>query len=255
MKVLFLAAALSFAAIQCEAQTEAPAPAASSVQLPRYRFRVLGLFDDQSGLPVEGADVIDVRSGNSVRTTSTGTASLLFLPDGGGLVRIRKIGYKLQTLMVSIAPEDTAPLTLILERAVELPAIATIDSAPRYRSSWLRGFEERRKMKASGEFMSEAEIRKDEGRSLATSLMAHLPGVIIITGKLGTMQLARSPRCAKGGPPSIYLDGLRLTTNDLSEFQLENLSGVEYYAINSIAPAEFGQTASSCGSLLLWSRQ
>ena len=107
MKRLIIAAVLSLVAIQCEAQTGAPG-AAETAQIPRYRFRVLGLFDDQSGLPVEGADVIDVLSGNSVRTTSTGTASLLFLPDGGALVRIRKIGYKLQTLMVSIAPEDTA---------------------------------------------------------------------------------------------------------------------------------------------------
>ena len=254
MKRLIIAAALSLVAIQCEAQTGAPG-AAETAQIPWYRFRVLGLFDDQSGLPVEGADVIDVLSGNSVRTTSTGTASLLFLPDGGALVRIRKIGYKLQTLMVSIAPEDTTPLTLILERVVELPAIATIDSAPRYRSSGLRGFEARRQMKAGGEFMSEAEIRKDEGRSLGTLLMAYMPGVVITAGRQGKMQLARSPRCARGGQPSIYLDGVRLTTNDLSDFQLENLSGVEYYANNSTAPAEFGQTASSCGSLLLWSRQ
>src|SRR5665647_2185840 len=103
MKRLIIAAVLSLVAIQCEAQTGAPG-AAETAQIPRYRFRVLGLFDDQSGLPVEGADVIDVLSGNSVKTTSTGTASLLFLPEGGGLIRIRKIGYKLQTLMVSIAP-------------------------------------------------------------------------------------------------------------------------------------------------------
>ncbi|MEP6619885.1 MAG: hypothetical protein ABJE47_11230 [bacterium] len=42
---------------------------------------------------------------------------------------------------------------------------------------------------------------------------------------------------------------------NLQDFNVENLAGVEYYAIGSSAPAAFTRTTSACGLLLLWSRE
>lgn len=50
-------------------------------------------------------------------TTSTGTASLAFLPDGASALHITKPGYLPQRLEVSISPRDTIPITLVLVRA------------------------------------------------------------------------------------------------------------------------------------------
>ncbi len=240
------------------AQEQTPAVAAA---LPAYRNRILGVFDARTGEPVEGADVIDMRSGNSIKTSSTGTASLLFIPDGGGLVRIRKLGYALQTQMISISPADTTPVTWILERVTELPTVVTIDSNPHYRTPTLRGFEERRLHPASGYFIPESTLRREEARQLGQTLIAHFPNVNVTSGRGSSMFLQRSPRCGAGGPPSVWLDGALIAAErpgapvNLSQFQNVELAGIEYYPNTATAPVQFGATSSACGALLLWTRE
>ena len=233
------------------AAQEAPA-------LPAYRMRILGVFDDRTGDPVEAADIVDVLSGNVMRTTSTGTVALAFLPDGGGLVRIRKVGFEPQTMMVSISPADTLPITIILKRVVELAAMSVVDSAPRYASARLKGFEDRRANHAAGSFVSEAEIRKEENRQLGQFLISKVPNIVITHGRTGSLNLRRSPRCGRGQDPDVYLDGALVALPkpvDLSEFQLNSLAGIEYYPNTATAPPEFNRTSGACGALLLWSRE
>jgi hypothetical protein len=271
LPVLLLALAIPPA--PADAQTPAPDAQGADV-IPRYRYRVLGLFDKQTGGPIEGADVIDVLSGNSVKTTSTGTASLLFMPDGGGLVRIRKLGYEMQTIMLPISPTDTIPVTMVLERATELPAVVTTATAERYLSPQLRGFEDRRLNHNTGYFISEADLRKEGGRMLGLALMAHIPTIRIEEGRASSMLLQRSMRCGAGGPPDVYIDGVPLAhlppptpsgkippasgaqwPIDLSQFQTEDFAGAEYYPTTSATPAQYGGTTGACGVLLLWTRE
>jgi hypothetical protein len=89
----------------------APPPPAS---LPAYRIRILGVFDETSGSPIEGADVIEVATGTKAISTATGTVSLAFLPEGSSLIRIEKVGYESTTMPVSISPADTLPITLTI---------------------------------------------------------------------------------------------------------------------------------------------
>ena len=93
------------------------APAAPADALAPYRLRLVGVSDVDSGAPVEGADIVDVRTGTRMTTTSTGTAHLGFLPDGGGTVRVVRAGYQTLELEVKISPADTLPITLLMSRA------------------------------------------------------------------------------------------------------------------------------------------
>ena len=232
-----------------------------STTIPAYRKRLLGVYDDRTGDAIVDADVISVLNGMSMRTSSSGAVTLVILPDGGGLVRIRKVGYEPQTMMVSISPEDTTPLTIILKRVAELAAMSVVDSGPHYRSPGLQGFEERRQHNAGGSFLVEAAIRKEEARDVGNVLMAHFPNVSIKMGRGGRTFLLASPRCGKGGPPAVYLDGALLSKNpqdpavDLNEFSLTQIAAIEYYPNTATAPPQFNATASSCGALLLWTRE
>lgn len=93
-----------------------PTPPARVDALPPFRFRVLGVFDEASGAPVSGAEVIDVRTGTRAVTTATGTVSLAFLPAGSDTVRLVRSGYQPLELPVTISPADTVPITTLLKR-------------------------------------------------------------------------------------------------------------------------------------------
>jgi hypothetical protein len=94
----------------------AGAPAAPAAPPAPYRLRIIGVFDDETGKPVEGVEVVDARTGWKARTTDTGTASLAFLAEGTTTVRLVHPGYRTVEIPVSIAPADTLPITTTLTR-------------------------------------------------------------------------------------------------------------------------------------------
>src|SRR5476651_227865 len=94
----------------CAVAVTAQAPDTKPATVARSRARLLGVYYELSAEPVDGVRASDVMNGTSMLTSSTGTVSLVFMPDGGGLVRLQKIGYETQTFFVAISPSDTAPL-------------------------------------------------------------------------------------------------------------------------------------------------
>jgi len=97
----------------------AVAPRDSAVALPTYRYRLLGVFDQDTGDPIEGAHVTEVKSGDYVTTTATGTVSLIFLPEGSSLLKITRAGYQALDLSVDIGPNATTALTLLMKKTPE----------------------------------------------------------------------------------------------------------------------------------------
>lgn len=278
MRYLSVAALFGLIVGATPVQSQNPPPPARRDTSARpnnaYRFRVLGVFDEQTGDPVEGVEVADVLSGNSSLTTGTGTVSLFFLPDGGSLVRLRKIGYEVQTLPVSISPADTVPITIVLTRATQLPTVVVTDSAPRYTSPGLRAFEERR-AKGIGRFVSEAVMRKNDDKTLADLITTTLPGLQGVPGPGGSKYVVSSRRPCQGPAlrrcttadcyVSVYIDGVRTydastmtDRNQIPDFGRMNprdYAGAEFYPGGASVPAQYNATNSGCGVLLLWTRE
>ena len=100
------------------------APAAAAQQrdtsMVRTRIRIVGVFDRQTGEPIDGVEVRDLATGLSALTTRTGTVALLLDDTLGTLVNIKKIGFTPQTIMVGTALKDTIPLTIDMLRAGQL---------------------------------------------------------------------------------------------------------------------------------------
>jgi hypothetical protein len=247
----------------------ATAQSSAAARATMYRARILGVYDDLTGDPIDSVRVTDILNGNSSLTTRTGTVSLYFLPDGGSMVRLQKIGYEAQTLTIAISPADTTPLTLTLRRLTQLSPVVT-KAKSRYISPALQGFEERKKT-GFGYFVDDSVLRANEGRLLANVIASRMPNMFTAQGRASSVYLMRSGRCVNGGPPQVYLDGVPLAPDlpmgfkaghsvdnlpfNLSNFDVNTLAGVEWYPDNVSVPMEFSHTSARCGSLLLWTRE
>jgi|GEM_PF-2355145 len=250
---------------------------------PSYRSRVLGVYDGRTGDPIEGAKVSDMASGSSSLTTITGTVSLVFLPEGGSVVKVQKLGYEPKMLPVTISLDDTTALTLVMRplapgQGTLLPTVKTTAEAP-YISPALRDFQEREKTGSAGYFISDTTLRKSEGHQLADVMRSRMPSVNFARGNGRGVFLMKSPACSSsaGGPPQVFLDGVPLASDpppppppgakrrnppppnsipfDLSQFQVSELAGVEWYPSTSQAPIDYSGTSGRCGVLLLWTRE
>lgn len=239
---------------------------ASHAQTAAYRNRLLGVYDGQTGSPIEGAEVVDRMQKMTAKTTATGTVTLVFLPDGGSLVHVQKIGYQPKDMFVAISPADTVPVMVLLEPvATVLPTMVTRDTARKYLSPALNAFEERRKTNVGGHFITEAELRKSDNRKM-TDVARSLPGMQLRCGKPG------GPRASECWPVSfrsqskyailggecavdIYVDGVPYSDNDLNKFIVAEYAAIEYYAGAASVPPQFNQTGSTCGVLLFWTRE
>jgi hypothetical protein len=236
---------------------------ARSAKPAAYRSRVLGLFDAMSGEPIADAEVLDIATGWSAKTTATGTVALIFLADGGSIVRIRKVGYASLTVPIAISPKDTTPLTLMMTKVTELPAVVTRDTARHFISPALNGFDERARAHVTGYFVTDSTLRKEESRPLGNVLRTHFPGVVLRDGPGGATFLAGTMRCSSGGPPEVYLDGVRLNVEsdkhqkpfDLNSIGVTDLAGIEFYPSTAELPIQFPHTTLGCGALLLWTRE
>jgi len=244
----------SFASAQ---QTGAP--------VASYRARIVGVFDFNTGAAIEGAEVADMASGTMALTTRTGTVSLAFLPDGGSTVRVRKVGYTAITQFMAISPADTIPLTLMMmPTTTVLPTVVTKDSAPRYISPALRGFEERRKS-GIGHFIPETELRKSDSRQMI-DVLRMLPGVNIKCSPrfqpdrqcfaIGR-QSAEHPFLPGSGPCKYktYIDGLVIADLNLTQMDVSQYAAVESYGGAATIPPIYNITGSACGVLLFWTRE
>lgn len=66
---------------------------AASPRYAGFAGRLVGVFDEVSGQPIEGATVTDLLSRESAVTSRTGDLTLFFVDSSGGLIRIEKLGY------------------------------------------------------------------------------------------------------------------------------------------------------------------
>ena len=236
----------------------------SLTTVPAYRARILGVFDVNSGEPIEGAQVTDILSRMSSVTTKTGTVSLIFLPDSGSMIRVQKIGYQASTMVVKISQADTVPITMLLSpTATVLPTVVTKDTGTKYLSPGLRAMEERRKQ-GFGHFILEDELRKNDSKRM-TNIIRTLPNVNIscprigkrvgecwaVTGRLDSKYMVLGGSCDL----DLYINGAPYSDNDLEKLAVHEFAAVEYYAGGATIPPQYNKTGSNCGVLLLWTRE
>jgi hypothetical protein len=233
---------------------------------PRVRTgRLLGVFDIDTGQPVVGARVLDLRSGVSAVTTSTGTLSLFFVDSSGSLVQVSKLGYYAQRFFAANSATDSTGITVLLKAAAQaLPAVVTRARTGRgpadtVRALELYGFYERRTTTGApaaafltGDRIGRLSLLKDlvkvNGREVCASNL-YINGTKV---ELPNLVTPAPPTGNKGSARVIVAPPLRDGLDAL--FLPSEVIGIEMYRTGEV-PAAYNTThPGRCGATLVWTR-
>ncbi len=205
-------------------------------------------------LSIRGAAVtVDhvIEAGN---TDSAGIVRIPDLEDGGHIVEAVARGYQAffdnfnsganvaQPIQLELLP--VAPSTAVKGQATELH-FADFD---------------RRRAGGKGTFFTRAQLDAASGRPLANLLKVDA-GAAVVSGPGGGSSVALSAQANPSNPcyAAVVRDGVRVypfagaNPPDLDKIFAEELSALEFYPRSALVPAEL-RDASTCGALVLWSR-
>jgi hypothetical protein len=215
---------------------------------------VNGVVRDSSGAPIVGAEVTLRGSPVRVETDDRGEFRLAKVPAGQLTVQVRRIGFRPDTVQVMVLAGQTIPLDVrIRPFLVQLQAMVVYGR--RGLSGRMAGFYARRE-RGLGHFVTRDEMEKRNPPNL-TDMFRMIPGARVESRGPGRNYVRfRGAQCA----PITWLDGTPLFAGefDLDAISPRSLEGMEIYSGPSSVPAEFLATrtmSSSCGTIILWSRE
>jgi hypothetical protein len=239
--------------------------------------RIIGVFDSRTGEPLAGVEVIDALTGTYATTTATGTARIDFVAYRGDatLVELRKLGYQAKQLLVS--KSDTAAITEVLDRAIQLAPVVSTEHYRIDRDPGLRdGFETRCQSKLVTCFRDEDLLKKQNGN--LADVLIHANGITIgaCGGGSGKLTASRSAQCGKIAmhsattpppycAPTYFIDGIAWnpivgTPVDVvpgpppaAPYTPENVKSIEVYPAGQIRPLRFEGDV-TCGAVVIWTK-
>lgn len=212
-------------------------------------------LSDSTKDPISGVEVVLEQPASRVRSDEQGRFTVGGIPWGLQTVTVRKIGYRPVRLRLTVAGNDTVEVDIPMQTAaVELEPIEVTASTVR------RGMESfaRRRLTGFGRFYDAKDLRRAEHRRLGDFLTGHQGIRVVRRGSRAVLVSSRS-NC----PMAVWLDGVPLTGSgsrrvpqDINEFSLTQLDGIEVYASAAETPVELTHGGGgSCGTVVLWTRR
>ena len=144
-------------------------------------------------------------------------------------------------------------------------------------SAALNAFDERRTSGHGGQFVSDSDFRANQNSRLSELLVRRIAGLMKVPVGPNTYLASGRSLGNDGGPVfqskqgpnvycwvTVYLDGSKifqgpgssqLKPPDFNNMAIAEFSGAEYYAGGASVPPQFNATGTSCGVLLLWTRE
>ena len=210
---------------------------------------IAGIVIDTAGSRVPGVDVTAVGAVFRTRSGPDGTFALAAVPFGPLTLEARRLGFRPETVAVTISSASATTVTFRLRPIAEqLQTVEVKGARPRY-TGRLAGYHERLAASTSGYFITRSRIDEQNPRQL-TDLLRNVPGIEVTRSRVRM----RSRACA----PLIWLDGFQMPAGevDLNTFPPRSIEGIEIYTSATGAPSRYQGTRdeSRCGTILLWSR-
>ncbi len=231
-------------------------PLTSSAEPPPLPFAKLpaslaGRVLDQSGRPLDDANVQVITALKEVRTDTLGRFALAQLPVGRHLVRVRRVGYAAESFFATITDSTSARLVVALTPLGQ--DLGTVTVRARAGTRRLEQFERRRQRLAGfGTFVMRDEI--DARNPLAiTDMLRTTRGVTVSTDARGRTQLVGRGQCLM----AVRVDGIEVPIDDwgIDTFVApQDVAAIEVYPGDGATPPELRSQRSNCGVVAIWTR-
>lgn len=229
------------------------ATVSAQVGTPALTGGVRGRVETAAHIPLVGAQ-LRLGAGTVItESDDTGQFSVSKVAAGPLWLRLRRIGYRPESLLVTVVAgqtiEPTVTMTPIAQNLAAVKVIGRRDvSGP------MAGFY-KRMQSGSGRYFTQADIERRNPNTM-TDLLRTIPGLRIETRGFDNKVRIRGSRCS----PLVWLDGQGLFAAefDLDAVNPRTFEGIEVYSGPASVPMEFqgnARMSSSCGTIILWSRQ
>lgn len=243
----FLLAAALLAIASPAAAQDAPG---DSVPTATLTGRVVSAM---TGGPLENARVVLRNSGRGTITDSTGHFVIPNAPAGRDTVRVSLIGFAEEAVPLTLEPNRTTRVTLLLSETVLKVEDITVEVTQRDRSGKLSGFYERKK-KGFGHFITPEQI-EERNAQRPSDYLRGVPGVSVSASRLGRAQvrITRNP-VGKNCNPVVWIDGVPHHDFHIDQINRDDILAMEIYRGPSEAPARFTFRAEGCGIIVVWTQ-
>jgi TonB family protein len=242
LAALLSAVALSLPGLTAEAQAPDPSLGVGTVT---------GTVSDSVGVGIAGANLSVIGITGQVYSTPEGLFRLQGIAPGDQRLVARRIGFRPETLTVSLPPDRGLQIQVRLHAAALQIAPVVIAARARYTGP-LRGFLERRD-RGNGHFFTAEDIERRNPR-LVTDLLRTLPGTRINYVNGQSIVTFRGMRCS----PLVWVDGAPASAAylDPDMFSVTSLAGIEVYPGPATVPAELTwvRGKSNCGVIAVWTK-
>lgn len=225
-----------------------------------------------------GVEIRIPQLNGSVTTNYMGEFRVTRIPAGTYLVTIRSVGFEPLSDSVTFIANQTVSREFVLKPiATQLDPVKTqAQGARKYISPMLNAFEERRLSGKGGYFITDSVMRASDNSRLP-DVLGRIPGIQKIPDR-GFTYIASSRSASDGGPVflskkapgtnycfvTIYVNGVMRWQGpssasnppfDMNTINVSELAAAEYYPGGAAIPVQYSPTGTSCGVLLLWTRE
>ncbi|HET9426039.1 MAG TPA: carboxypeptidase-like regulatory domain-containing protein [Gemmatimonadaceae bacterium] len=221
------------------------------------RATLRGVVTDSAGTVLRDAEVRIDALARSVRTDTAGAFSFGDLAPTVHLLTVRRLGYQIQMLNVSLTGVGGDPIRIVL---ISEPVTLAGMNVEARDNPMFEGFEERR-ARAIGSFITKEQIEARNSSS-STDVFRNMPGIRIV-------QLSRGPvvrfvagagvrRGARGSEctPTIWVDGQAAPGLEMDDIRAGDLYGIEIYRTQATTPVQFvANGVVQCGTIVVWTRR
>lgn len=220
------------------------------VSLGRAAYMLGWVRDAEEGRPIENAMVRVEPLGLTAFTNARGGFTLPRVPPGTYVLRVEHVAYGPRSTMIEV--EGGAGLEVDVRlpaRAVAMePLEVTVESRPRHLMQ--AGFYEREEL-GLGRYLTPEDLERRQPARLRHLLMG-LPGVRLPPCR--GLECSDVPRSFSGCSMSVWVDGLKIR-GGLWWLRAQEVAAVEVYRGPAETPAEFQDSFTSCGSVVLWTKR